>query len=302
MTKKGIKNNVKRLLCAAIVLFSLAFFTACTSYEARTLPAVEDYMLNNIVETKELRVGVVAGPYWDMFEQAILTSLTEMGYTATPVYFHDFSGPNFALANHTIDINVFQHYLFLNTFKFNNNLALTAIMEIPTVSMGVFSHTYRSLQEIPHGASVSIPDDPTNLARALMVLESANVITLNPAIDKQRAVVSDIVSNPLNLQFTALPAHHLVDALEWNEVSVINGNYALSSGLSLSDSLYQELLLQNYMNVVAVRTEDLNKQFVRDIIEIIYSENFISIVTDPRGDFAGFQWPRWLHDIMDEAK
>jgi len=85
-------------------------------------------------------------------------------------------------------------------------------------------------------------------------------------------------------------------------MSVINGNYAISGGLNLSEALYQEVLVDNYMNVVAVRTEDLNKKFVRDVIETIYSESFREIIADPTGNYVGFQWPRWLHDAMSEVR
>ncbi|MCL2604268.1 MAG: MetQ/NlpA family ABC transporter substrate-binding protein [Defluviitaleaceae bacterium] len=302
MKATNIRNFIGNRSKTAIALFCFALLTACTNTEQKPLPTVGDYLLETIAEVKDLRVGIVTGPYWDMFYEAILPPLREMGYTATPVYFGDFSGPNYALANGLIDINIFQHYVFLNNFKFENTLALSAIMEIPTVSMGVFSTRYSTTGEITYGATASIPDDPSNLARALMVLESANLITLNPAIDKTRATVRDIIANPSGIRFVPLPAHHLVSTLDDYGFSVINGNYAVSSGLNASDSLFQEVLQNNFMNVIAVRTEDLNKRFVRDIIEVIYSEAFGEIITDPNGNYAGFQWPRWLHDAVNETR
>ena len=101
-----------------------------------------------------------------------------------------------------------------------------------------------------------------------------------------------------NLNFSPVPAHELVESLKIFDLSVINGNYAVSSGLNLSDALFQEILVDNYMNIITVRTRDLNKQFVRDIIEIIYSNDFMDIIADPDGNFAGFQWPRWFYDAM----
>jgi len=129
-------------------------------------------------------------------------------------------------------------------------------------------------------------------------LESANIIALNPSIDKLKAIISDIISNPYEIEFIPTAAHDLVKSLETCDAAVINGNYAVSGGLDMSEALYQEVLVDNYMNVIAVRTEDLNKQFVRDIIKVIYSANFRNIIIDPDGKYAGFQWPRWLHDSM----
>ena len=275
-------------------------FSACSNNDISALPVLSDYELDNIVEVRNIRVGVVSGPYGDMFKEAILPSLERMGYTANFTYYADFIAPNFALAQNEIDINIFQHYTYLNNFKFENDLALTAIMEIPTVSMGVFSAVFNSLDDLTTGITVSIPDDASNLARALRVLESANVIGLDPFMDKSKATLTDIVSNPLDIRFVPVIAHELVETLGDFDVSVINGNYAVSGGLYLPDALYQEVLVEGYVNVIAVRTEDLNKQFVRDIIEAIYSKEFREVIINPDGMFVGFQWPRWFHEANSD--
>jgi len=303
MHKKQHKRIVQRLIKKSIVIsaFTLLFvilLTACAGDELRTLPVVSDFMPDTIAEINHLRVGVVSGPYQNMFEEAVLPSLQAMGYTATFVYFSDYTSPNFALAQNDIDLNIFQHYIYLNTFKFEHDLALSAIMEIPTVSMRVFSNKFSGIGDLDTGISVAIPGDASNLARALRVLENANILTLDPSIDKLRATITDIVTNPYNLKFTPIPAHELVDSLDSFDMAVINGNYAVSGGLNLADALFHETLVADYMNVIAVRTEDLNKQFVRDIIDIIYSEEFRNIIADPVGDYVGFQWPRWFHDAV----
>jgi len=133
-------------------------------------------------------------------------------------------------------------------------------------------------------------------------LESANLITLCPSIDKSRAILSDITENPYDIQITPIPAHNLADTLENYCISVIPGNFAISNNLNLAQALYRELLTANYYIVAAVRSEDLNKQFVRDIIEVIYSESFRDIITDPAGNYALFQWPRWLHDAVSVSR
>ncbi|MCL2662876.1 MAG: MetQ/NlpA family ABC transporter substrate-binding protein [Oscillospiraceae bacterium] len=302
--------HFKRFWLTAVALILFVMLMACTETGVNTLPAVSDYMPDEIVEIKDLRVGVVSGPYWDMFAEAILPSLQQMGYTATFVYYHDYASPNFALARNEIDLNVFQHYAYLNTFKLENDLALTAVMEIPTISMSIFSNRFSSLDEIkagitesiPTGITASIPDDASNLARALRVLEDANLITLCPSIDKSRAVLADISLNPYNIQITPVSAHQLVEFFYNYCISVIPGNFAISSNLNLAEALYRELLTANYYIVAAVRTEDLNKQFVRDIIDIIYSESFRDVIVDPDGSYALFQWPRWLHDAVSVSR
>jgi len=296
--KTGLTYLIKRIAAFSVLSILTFLLTACSNYSLKTLPVVSDFMPDPIVEIEHLRVGVVSGPYQDMFNDAVLPSLVAMGYTAEFTYFSNYSSPNFALAQNEVDLNIFQHYVYLNTFKFENDLALTAIMEIPTVSMQVFSSRFDDINDITTNISVSIPGDASNLARALRVLETAGIITLDPAIDKLRATIDDIVDNPFLIRFSPIPAHELVNSLETYDLAVINGNYVISGGLNLSDSLFQETLVENYMNVIAVRTDDLNKQFVRDIIDIIYSDSFQEIIADPDGSYAGFQWPRWFHDAV----
>ena len=301
--KKNKKSACQRLLLlSAILLFNLPLLFACSDSGSQELPVVSDYLFDPIIEVKELRVGVVSGPYWDMFEEAILPSLMEKGYTATRVYYTDYESTNFAFAENEIDLNIFQHYDYLNTFKFENDLALSAIMDIPTVSMSIFSEHYNSIDQFDYGITASIPDDVSNLARALRVLEAANIITLDPAIDKTKATIGDITSNPNNIQLVPISAHHLVATRSEYRISVIPGNFAISSGLDLSKALYTEVLTEYYKIVLVVRTEDLNKQFVRDIIEVIHSDRFRETISDPAGSYLNFQLPRWLHDMIGENR
>ena len=283
------------LYILSLVLISLS---ACSKDEEVILPLVADYEYPAIVERKNLKVGVVSGPYGDMFLEGIMPSLQKMGYTATLVYYDDFTSPNFAMARNEIDLNIFQHYAYLNSFKFEHDIALSAISEIPTISMGIYSNRYNSIDELSAGFAVSIPNDSTNLARALRVLESAGLLRLDPFIDKSKAVINDVVSNPLRIRFVLIEAHNLVSTLNRYDVSVINGNFAISNGLNLSDALYNEVLAENYINVIAVRTEDLRSQFVRDIIDVIHSNEYKEIIINPDGKYIDFQYPRSFLDRL----
>jgi len=282
-------KNISFFLTMSVILF---LFISCQEREKAVMPVAADYEYPSIIEIKILRVGVVTGPYGDMFTEGIMPSLEKLGYTASLVYYDDFISPNFALAQNKIDLNIFQHYSYLNSFKFENDLAISAITEIPTISMGIYSYRYRSIRSLTRGITVSIPDDPSNLARSLAVLEAAGIITLDPYKEKPKVTISDIVSNPLNIRLIPVKAHNLVDSLNNYDISVINGNYAVSSGLKPSLALYNEVLAANYMNVVAVRTGDLNKQFVRDIINVIHSDSFRDVIINPAGNFTDFQLSR----------
>lgn len=244
-------------------------------------------------ETDEntIRVGVCAGPYGDMFKEAIEPALEEQGYSIEITEFSDYVQPNNALAENEIDVNMFQHSTFLAQFSEEHSLELTYITEIPTAAMGVFSNKYAALEEAADGATVAIPNDDTNLARALQVLAQTGIITIDPDIDASEATVDDISENPKNLQFTEVSAEILPSVLDSTDFAVINGNYALSAGLKLSDAVYNEQLADGYFNVIAVRTEDAESEFAKDIVEIVHSDEFRAVIEDENNQYSAFARP-----------
>lgn len=244
-------------------------------------------------ETDEntIRVGVCAGPYGDMFKEAIEPALEEQGYSIEITEFSDYVQPNNALAENEIDVNMFQHSTYLAQFSEEHSLELTYITEIPTAAMGVFSNKYAALEEAADGATVAIPNDDTNLARALQVLAQTGIITIDPDIDASEATVDDISENPKNLQFTEVSAEILPSVLDSTDFAVINGNYALSAGLKLSDAVYNEQLAEGYFNVIAVRTEDAESEFAKDIVEIVHSDEFRAVIEDENNQYSAFARP-----------
>lgn len=118
-----------------------------------------------------------------MFKEAIEPALEEQGYSIEITEFSDYVQPNNALAENEIDVNMFQHSVYLKKFSEEHSLELTCITEIPTAAMGVFSNKYAALEEAADGATVAIPNDDTNLARALQVLAQTGIITIDPDID-----------------------------------------------------------------------------------------------------------------------
>ena len=240
---------------------------------------------------KVLKVGVCAGPYGDMLAEAIKPSLEEKGYTVEIVEFSDYVQPNKALAAGEIDLNLFQHSTYLTNFAKENSLDLTFIKEVPTAAMGIFSEKYKTINDIEDGATVAIPNDATNLSRAIRVLAQTNIITIDPAVDPKTATQNTLSSNPKNLQFVEIEAPQLPRSLDSVGIAVINGNYALSSGLNLSDALYNEKLSEGYINGVAVRTEDKDSDFAKDVIAVIESDAFKQVIEDPSKQYVSFQRP-----------
>lgn len=247
-------------------------------------------------ENKLIRVGVCAGPYGDMFKEAIQPSLEEKGYTVEITEFSDYVQPNNALADNDIDVNMFQHSTYLKKFSEEHGLELSYLTEIPTAAMGVFSEKYKSLDEAADGAAAAIPNDDTNLSRALRVLAQTGIITIDPSIDPSKATVNDISENPKNLTFTEVSAEILPSVLDSTDFAVINGNYAIGAGLDLADAVYNEQLAEGYFNVIAVRTADVDSQFAKDITEIVHSDAFRSAIEDESKQYTAFARPVGYND------
>ncbi len=243
--------------------------------------------------------GFSPGPYSDLFKLAIKPELEKKGYEIKIVELTDWVTPNLSLGNGEIDANIFQHSRYLKQFSADKGLELSPVIAIPTASLGLYSRqldatTIEELKTaLKPGASLALPNDPTNLARALIFLRDLDLITLKPTIEDTQATEKDIAKNPYGLQFTPIDAAQLPRSLDGTTLAVISGNYAISAGIKLSSAIANEHLVPETENIVAVRTADLDKPFVQDIVEIIESEAFRDWVEDPNYDYSSFQRPQW---------
>jgi D-methionine transport system substrate-binding protein len=255
--------------------------------------AVFSFASRGLAEDQKLVFGVAPGPYGDLVRLAIAPGLEKKHYTVEVKEFSDYVQPNLALSNKSIDVNVFQHRVYLEKFSADKGLKLSPVITIPTASLGVYSKRFKSLSEIKDGASVTIANDPTNLARALRFLQTLGLIKISPDIDPTKASEKDVAENPKHLNIQPVEAAQLPRTLDSVDFSVVNGNYAIASGI-YPTALSREVLTENYINLVAVRTEDLDKPFVKDIKAVVESKEFLAVVNDPKNEFKDFQKPEWL--------
>lgn len=227
--KKGIVG-----LVAAAVLITLA---ACGNTSS-----TEDTQSgeNSVDAVEEKVVGVAPGPYGDMVTEVISPLLEEKGYQLTTKVFNDYIQPNNALANGQIDANLFQHTAYLEKFSADNQLSLTALQKVPTLGMGIYSKQLSSLDELADGATVSIANDASNLARTLQLLAANELITIADNIDETKATVNDIEENPKNLTFKELDAAQLARSLDTVDLALVPGNFAWAASLDPADALALE--------------------------------------------------------------
>ena len=251
---------------------------------------------------KTIVFGVAPGPYGDLIKYAIEPGLEKKGYEVELKEFSDYVQPNLALANGSIDANLFQHRLYLEKFSADKGLKLSPVINVPTAGLGLYSHRIKSLDELKAGDIVTLSNDPTNLARGLRFLAKLGLITLKAEVDPTKASEKDIASNPKGLVFKPLEAAQLPRTLDSATASLVNGNFAISAGLKLSEAIKLEQLDENIKNLIAVRTEDLGKPFAKDIKSVVESAEFAAAIQDPDHIFRDFQKPLWLQQKLDGTK
>ncbi|UTY59067.1 MetQ/NlpA family ABC transporter substrate-binding protein [Massilia sp. erpn] len=228
-------------------------------------------------DPKELVIGTSAGKYADQLKLGIKPILEKQGYKVKIVEFNDYVQPNFALAEGSLDANVFQHIVYLNKFATEHKLALSPLITIPTAAIAIYSRKHKSLNEVKEGSTIAMPNDPTNQARALVLLDQLGWIKLRAGIDPLRASERDVATNIKKVKLIALEAAQLPRSLQDTDYSFINGNYAEASGISLAEALVTEKISPSYINLVAVRTADKEKQFAKDIAAAYRSREFLDI-------------------------
>ncbi len=242
-------------------------------------------------DSKEIKFGATAGPYSDMLKKAIIPELEKKGYKVEIVEFSDYIQPNKALANGDIQANLFQHSIYLENFAKENKLDLTALIAVPTAPMGIYSNKFKSLDEIEDGATITIPNDPTNGARAFNTLQDEGLIKVDENANPLTVSEKDIVENKKNLVFQPIEAGQLPRSVESSDLAAVPGNFALAAKMDLLSALVLENMLDPYRNIVAVKTEDKDSQLAKDIQAVIESEEFEKVIDE---EFKGFGKPEWM--------
>ncbi|TCS79384.1 MetQ/NlpA family ABC transporter substrate-binding protein [Tepidibacillus fermentans] len=223
-------------------------------------------------EAITLVVGATAVPHAEILEK-IKPTLEKEGVKLDVKVFQDYVQPNIQLSEGQLDANFFQHVPYLESFTKERNITnLVNIAKVHVEPMGIYSKKVKNLNEVPQGAKVSIPNDPSNMGRSLVLLQKAGLIKLKDGVGI-KGTVSDIVENQKNLEIVPLDAAMLPRSLEDVTLSVINTNYALQAKLNpVKDSLFIEDKDSPYANVLVVRKGDENKEAIQKLVKALNSE------------------------------
>lgn len=212
--------------------------------------------------------------------------LAQEGWDLEVTVFEDYVQPNNVVESGDFDANYFQHVNYLNSFNEENgtHLVVATNGKIHYEPFGIYGGTKKSLDEIADGDAIAIPNDTTNEARALLLLQQEGLITLNDGVGVN-ATVNDIKDNPYNLEIVEVEAAQVPKQLPSVAFGVINGNYALENGLSVADdALATESAdgdaIQQYVNIIAVKDGNQDEDKIKALTDVLHSDAIVKYIND----------------------
>lgn len=257
------------ILSLLALLFTLA---ACGSEEETAANS----------EPTVIKLGVVgeSNEAWQVAKK----TLADQNIDLQIVSFSDYTLPNQALSDGEIDLNAFQHYAYLRNDCEKNGYDLTVIGETVIAPLGLFSQKISDISELKEGDKIAIPSDVTNGGRSLKVLEGAGVIEVDPAAG-YTPFVTDITSNPLNIEFIEVEASLTAGLLPDVTAAMINSGHAVDNGLIPSqDAIYLEPVAEGadnpYINVIVARTEDKDNEDFKKVVAAYQTDEVIKVIEE----------------------
>ena len=265
---------MKKLLALAMALTLCLGLAACGGDTADAGTDTTDDTAQT-GETVTLRVGATPAPHQEILEQ-VVDNLAEQGITLEIVPYTDYNTPNTAVEEGEDDANYFQHITYMENFNAEHGTHLVSAGAIHYEPMGIYAGKSTSLDEIPDGAVIAVPNDATNEGRALLLLQDLGLITLKEDAGLE-ATPNDIAENPHNLQFQEMEAAMLPQTVDEVDFSIINSNYALQAGLdpttdALASEDTQSDAAQAYANVIAVKEGNENNEAIKALVAALQSD------------------------------
>ncbi|MDB5619489.1 MetQ/NlpA family ABC transporter substrate-binding protein [Tardiphaga sp.] len=241
----------------------------------------------------EIKVGFVPGPYVDGFKAGVEPELKKKGYTVKYFEFSTGLEANTAVFLNDIDANVMQHTVFLNSYNTRQKTDLAGIVPVPTPPMGLYSKKHGKTDVVKKGMTVAVPNDPVNLQRALWILRDLGWINIKDS-DPVDVTELDIIKNPSGIKIVPLENAQAPRALDDVDFAAVQGNFAIYSGLKLTEAFALEKMTTPYTNVVAVRRGNVDAPWAKDIVAGYKSDTFKNAI---RADkfYAGFVLPDYFN-------
>ena len=266
-----MKNrNAKRILAAGAAAVLAVGLTACGGKE-------------NKADDKTITVAASPTPHAEILEAA-KDLLKEKGYTLEIKEFDDYPQQNVVVDEGEFDANYFQHQPYLDNFNEEKGSDLVSAAKIHYEPLGIYPGASEDLENIKDGAKIAVPNDATNEARALLLLEENGIITLK-ADAGLNATKKDVEENPHNIEIVELDAAQIARVVEELDFVILNGNYALDAGFNVqTDAIAKEEAdseaAQTYANIIAVKKENKDSEKIKALVEVLQSEEIGKFITD----------------------
>ena len=259
-----MKRRISALALAALLVLGL---TACGGKKT---------------DGTTIKVGATPAPHAAILEVA-KEILAEQGYTLDIVEYDDYVTPNTSLEDGSLDANYFQHITYMNEFNAENGTHMVSAAGIHSEPFGLYAGKPAALADLQDGAQIAVPNDGTNEARALLLLEQEGLIKLKDGVGLS-ATKSDIAENPHNYEIMELEARLLPTTLQDVDMAVINGNYAIDAGLKVSDAVAVEAAdgaaAEAYVNVLAVKEGSESSAGIQALVKALQSDTVKTFIED----------------------
>ncbi len=257
---------MKKVLVMLLAALSIFAFASCGG---------DKDAQSDSAESTTIKVGASVTPHAEILE-VVKPILEKEGYILEIVEFNDYVQPNLNVDTGELDANYFQHKPYMDEFNEENETDLVSVAAIHYEPFGLYPGKTASIEELADGASIAIPNDGTNEARALLLLEQEGLITLKENAGLSATKV-DIAENPKNLDIKEIEAAQLARSLSDVDMAVINGNYAIEAGLVVgTDAIATEdadsIAAETYANIVAVKAGNENNEAIKALVKALQSD------------------------------
>ena len=290
-TLSGLSRRTFLTASAALTAGALAFgLTGCgedksSSDTAEETKAADSASTDDAAAEgdKTITVAATPSPHAEILTNAVKPLLEKDGWTLEVKEFTDYVLPNDATEQGEVDANYFQHQPYLDSFNEEKGTHLVSVASVHFEPFGLFAGKTSALDDLKDGAVVAVPNDTTNEARALLLLQQEGLLTLKDGAGIT-ATTNDIEENPKNLDFKELEAANIPNVLQDVDVACINGNYALDAGLKIEDALATEasdgLAAQTYANVIVVKEGNEDTDKTKALVAAVLSDEVRDYIND----------------------
>ena len=272
------------------ILLALSLLLAATAFAE-----------NEVIKTDKtlIKYSKSQGPYTELFELAIIPILEAQGYTFEVVESSELLVADQFLQNGEVDVNVEQHTAYVNNFNANNGGDLTPISVIPTVPAAIYSANHATLDEVTDGFTVAIPNDASNTARCLAILQKIGWIKLDDKVEISQVTVDDVVENPYNLELIEQKSLTIPAAIQDYDYVVITGSIVYNAKVNESyPALAQEDILDHLILQVVVKAENVNTDWAQAIVAAYHSDEFKAYLEKENAADGFWKGLWWIPDDL----